>query len=57
MIRLLPLVALVLMASCADARRSPVSSPQLESGVTSSRGGGEQTLGNQPNVGITTRVR
>jgi hypothetical protein len=57
MTRLLPLLALALLAACADARQAPLASPQLDSGVTASRGGGEQTLGNQPSIGITTRVR
>ena len=53
----LTLAALVLLAACGNTRPSPLASPQLDSGVTASRGGGDQTLGNQPNVGVTTRVR
>lgn len=44
------------LAACADLRPDPVASPRLESGVTSSSGGGAQALGNQPNVGVTTRT-
>ena len=44
------------LAACANARPDPVVSPQLDSGITSSNGGGTRTLGNQPNVGVTTRT-
>ena len=45
-----------LLAACAEVRPDPVVSPQLDSGITSSNGGGQRALGNQPNVGVTTRV-
>jgi len=45
-----------LLAACADARPDTTVSPQLDSGITSSNGGGARALGNQPNVGITTRT-
>ncbi len=45
-----------LLAACADTRPDTLVSPSLDSGVTSSNGGGTRTLGNQPNVGVTTRV-
>lgn len=45
----------VLTGVCAD-RPDPVASPRLDSGVTSSFGGGTQVLGN-PAVGVTTRTR
>ena len=44
------------LAACADARPDPVASPRLDSGVTSSNGGGARTLGNQPGASVTTRV-
>ena len=44
------------LAACSDIRPSPLVSPQLDSGVTSSNGGGTRTLGNNPNVGVSTRV-
>ena len=50
------LMLCAVLAACADVRPDPIASPQLESGVTSSNGGGARTLGNQPNVGLTTRV-
>ncbi len=45
-----------LLAACADVRPDPVASPKLDSGITSSNGGGARMLGNQPNVGVTTRT-
>jgi hypothetical protein len=33
-----------------------VASPSLDSGVTSSNGGGTRALGNQPNVGVGGRA-
>ncbi len=44
------------LAACAYDRPDTVVSPQLDSGITSSNGGGARALGNQPNVGISTRV-
>lgn len=46
----------ILLAACADARPDPVVSSNLDSGITSSNGGGARALGNQPGVGMTTRV-
>jgi hypothetical protein len=51
-----PLLLAGLLAACANARPDPVASPQLNSGVTSNSGGGAQALGNQPNIGVTTRT-
>ena len=45
-----------LLAACSAARPDPVVSPRLDSGVTSSDGGGTRALQNQPGVGITTPV-
>lgn len=50
------LIVLAAAAACSETRPSPVASPRLESGVTSSGGGGAQATGNQPNVGVNTRV-
>ena len=42
------------LAACAPAMApQSTSSPALDSGVTSSTGGGTQTLGNAGNTGIT----
>ncbi|HEY0203277.1 MAG TPA: hypothetical protein VGC15_03895 [Acetobacteraceae bacterium] len=54
--RIFALLLLSSMVACADVRPDPVVSPQLDSGVTSSNGGGTRALGNQPGVGVTTRV-
>lgn len=43
-------------AACAHERPDTIVSPKLDSGITSSNGGGARTLANQPNVGIGTRV-
>lgn len=45
-----------LLAACAGERPDTIVSPRLDSGITSSDGGGTRALGNQPNVGVTTRV-
>ena len=51
-----PLSLLSLLAACADGRPNTIVSPRLDSGITSSNGGGTRALGDQPNVGVTTRV-
>ena len=56
MFRIFAILLASLLAACADTRPDPVVSPGLDSGITSSNGGGTRTLGNQPNVGVTTRV-
>ncbi len=50
------LLLATLVAACADVRPDTIVSPQLESGITSSNGGGARALGGQPNVGVSTRV-
>ena len=47
---------LSLLAACADERPNTIVSPRLDSGITSSNGGGTRALGDQPNMGVTTRV-
>ena len=55
---LLPVLVMSgLLAACAELRADPPASPRLDSGVTSSFGGGTQVLGGNPNVGVTTRAR
>ena len=49
-------VAAGLLAACADVRPDTTVSPRLDSGITSSNGGGQRALGNQPGVGVTTPV-
>lgn len=44
------------LLGCAYERPQSTTTPGLETGITSSNGGGTRTLGNQPNIGITTRV-
>jgi hypothetical protein len=44
------------LAACAYARPDPVASPRLDSGVTSSNGGGMRVLGDDPYVSMNTRV-
>lgn len=57
MIRLVPVLLVSLLAACGRTGPQSTSSPNLDSGVTSSRGGATQVLGNQPNTGVTTPVR
>lgn len=45
-----------LLAGCAYARPDPVSSPGLESGVIAGSGGGARALGNQVDMGVTSRT-
>lgn len=44
------------LVACAGERPQSTVSPRLDSGVTSSNGGGTRALSNQPNVGVNTRV-
>lgn len=54
--RFVALLPASLFAACADVRPDPDASPKLDSGITPKNGGGARMLGNQPNVGITTRT-
>jgi len=56
LLRAIVMMATCCLAACAGERPQTTVSPQLESGVTSSNGGGTRALGNQPNVGVMTRV-
>ena len=53
----LGLVVVAVLSGCADERPQSTVSPQLDSGIISSNGGGTRTLGNAPSLGVTTRVR
>ncbi len=47
--------ACVLLAACQDqqpVRAGSATSPQLDSGVTSSNGGGQRTTGDLPSVNV-----
>jgi len=48
------LITVCILAACSADRPDTVVSPKLDSGITSSNGGGTRTLGNQPNLGVTT---
>jgi len=56
----MPVLAVALacaaLLGCAGERPQSATTPGLETGITSNNGGGERALGNQPNIGITTRV-
>ena len=47
-------VAVCMLSACSAERAQSTASPGLDSGVTSSSGGGTQTLNNRQNVGVTT---
>jgi hypothetical protein len=49
-------LACAVLLGCAGERPQSATTPGLETGITSNNGGGERALGNQPNVGVTTRV-
>jgi len=44
------------LAGCAGERPQSTVSPGLDSGITSSNGGGMRTTGNLLNQGVTTKV-
>ena len=56
MLRIFAVLLVSFVASCASVRPDPGRPPKLETGITSSNGGGARALGNQPNVGVTTRT-
>ena len=46
--------ACLALAACAEGRQRSLETRSLDSGVTSSNGGGAFVLHNQPDVGITS---
>lgn len=48
------LFTVLILAACSAGRADTTVSPKLDSGITSSNGGGTRTLGNQPDIGVTT---
>ena len=54
--RITVLLLVSLLAACAYGRPDTIVSPRLDSGITSSNGGGMRVLGDDPNVTITTPV-
>lgn len=55
-----PAIAIALacaaLLGCAGERPQSATTPGLETGITSSNGGGTRALANQPDVGVTTRI-
>lgn len=47
-------VACLALTACAYEKPGgdPVVSPKLDSGITSSNGGGQRALGNEPNISV-----
>ena len=56
MTRIVAIFLVGLVAACSATQPDTTVSPQLDSGITSSNGGGMRALGNQPGVGVSTRV-
>ncbi len=56
MVRITAILLAGLLTACAHVQPNTVVSPQLDSGVRSSNGGGARALGNQPSVGVTTNL-
>lgn len=54
MVRFGAVAVLVMLAGCGATGPQSTASPALDSGVTSSSGGGQRALGNLPNTGVTT---
>jgi len=52
MIRTIAATVALGLAVCACGEQRPAISPRLDSGVTSSNGGGTRALGNSPNISI-----
>ena len=48
------ILTIFLLAACSGATRDTTVSPNLESGITSSNGGGQRALGNTNSMGVTT---
>ncbi len=48
------LLTVCVLTACAAAHSDTAVVPKLETGITSSNGGGQRQLGNQPDVGVTT---
>lgn len=44
------------LGACSQVKADPPVSAQLDSGITSSNGGGQRALGNVPNIGVTNGV-
>ena len=54
-------LAFIALAACTPAERraerpQSTTTPRLDTGITSDSGGGQQTLGNNVDVGVTTRI-
>lgn len=52
MFRTIATTVLLGLAVCACGQDRPLISPKLDSGITSSNGGGVRALGNQPSVNV-----
>lgn len=52
MLRTIATTILLGSAVCACGQPRPAISPSLETGITSSNGGGARALGNQPNISL-----
>jgi len=50
-------LACAALMGCAGERPQSTTTPGLETGITSSNGGGQRALGNQVNESITVRTR
>ena len=50
-------ILLLGLAACAYERPQSTFTRGLDTGITSSDGGGTRALGDQPSVGVTTQVR
>ncbi len=48
------LLTACVLAACSADRPDTTVSPKLDSGITSSNGGGQRMLGNTNNMGVTT---
>ena len=55
------ILAFTVLVACTPAERSAerpqsITTPRLDTGITETGGGGQQTLGNNVDVGVKTRV-
>lgn len=56
MIRITAVILAGLLAACSAVQPDTTVSPRLDSGITSSNGGGARALSNQSGASVTTPV-
>ncbi len=52
--RIIALLTACIVAACSAEQPSTATAPKLETGITSSNGGGQRQLDNTQSIGVTT---